>query len=479
MQITTKQITAPTNSVSDKSFYKTFLDVSGVIRSTFVNRTPLLSVGARQFDVADIAALAVLSKTNTYLVGSRGTAKTLIGETVLRSVFGDRGLYLRGDINMQLKDLLIKLNLDGKTEAEIQGISENAQLNFALVDELNRVPGVLQNQFLNIADGYIEIRGRKYLLGSGYMLMFATGNPPVDGEYTGAFDEDLALLDRISLILNLDEIELAKGDVFEIAERNMEKDKIVVKDMSEAVLRSYHHLRHAMETDVEMALTRSFLMEILYHSFRYVSIGGATVDKATESGWRDRLTGEHSGGLTVSFCSDISIRMLLHTARLAFATYKIVEIESTLQSGSPIVARQSASVMDFLDAYFGSLKLALSYDRRFIPTDLPKRLGKTHQQMLDSAFADVRRTIDSALLVKAVTCLIDFAGFRKRSEYDNINKLLKFIDDSLEAFPFLRVVHDIIDSKLREDERDDRFQGLRMVAEGVHGGVPTADPDSV
>ena len=72
----------------------------------------------------------------------------------------------------------------------------SAILPFFLVDELNRCIGLVQNQFLNIADGYIEIRGEKYYLGQedGYSLMFATGNPPRNGDHTGVFDEDVALL---------------------------------------------------------------------------------------------------------------------------------------------------------------------------------------------------------------------------------------------------------------------------------------------
>ena len=61
--------------------------------------------------------------------------------------------------------------------------------------------------------------------------MFATGNPPREGDYTGVFDEDIALLDRVGLILNVDDYPLTELDTLEITERRINKRGIELGDL--------------------------------------------------------------------------------------------------------------------------------------------------------------------------------------------------------------------------------------------------------
>jgi len=55
---------------------------------------------------------------------------------------------------------MVKLNLNGRTMEEIMQISSEIKYMFALFDELNKMPGIIQNQLLCFLDGYVELRGK-------------------------------------------------------------------------------------------------------------------------------------------------------------------------------------------------------------------------------------------------------------------------------------------------------------------------------
>jgi len=447
----------------ERRIYRTHVGITSRLDRAFVNETPLLSVGPKAFTLTEVVAAAVLSKTNLYLIGKVGTAKTVLSETIWQSVFGGSGFYLRGDINLQLKDLFMgKINWDGKTPDEIFKVSpEYIATIFTLIDELNRVPGVLQNQFLNIADGYIEIRGKKYSIGrNGYLFMVATGNPASNGDHPGAFDEELALLNRIPLIINVDNTDLAEGDRAEISEMDIDKDDIVKDDaLVEDVISSYHHLRKAMEEDEDIVGIRALFSELIGRAFQYVTIGGKSVNKAKEDGWRDALAGEHDAGLTMSYCSEIPIRTIKSSGRLAFALFKLAEIEcSILRRTSGADAH--VGTQEFVDVYLESLKLALNYDRHFIPEGLPAKLGKSHTQMLDTAFDDFRKTVDPDTLENAAISLNDFRNYLRQGDEARARKVMEFISKSADESPILRAAYNVMSGKLMKIEKERRRQML-------------------
>lgn len=449
----------------DKQFYADFRRISEQLSTSFRNRTPLVSVGIRGFTITDIVALGIQSKTNMYFLGSRGTGKTLLAETMRKGVFNDEGFYLRGDINLQLKDLMIKLNLQGKTEEEVyQVASERIAFNFALVDELNRVPPIIQNQFLNILDGYIEIRGQKYLLGKNeYLLMAATGNYSNNGEYTGVFDEDVALLDRIPLIIDMDEVPFEKGDVFAISENGTEKTSILQADLSNAAIQSHWHLKDRMKADAEINAVGSLLKEFIYGLFRYVEVNAGIIDKAQKRTWRDmlRVSGEHAGGSLVSFCSDISVRTLQSAGKLAFAMYKVAEAENEIMKESGMEGISDVGMNEYITAYLESLRLALNYDRRFIPSELSEELGNTHAGMISSVFADVSGRIDPGKFTTAAVLLMEFSELSRKKNERGMGELVTFASSGTKDNPVLTAAVNIMEAKMREARDREKSEYLR------------------
>lgn len=449
--------------MNDRRLYANFLDIRQRLAKSFVNETPILVCGNTAFTINDLVAVAIQSGTNMYLIGSRGSGKTLLAETMRRSVFGDHGLYLRGDVNLNLKGLFMRMNLDGKTDEEIYKVAETLKYVFALIDELNRVPGVLQNQFLNLLDGYVEIRGQKYYLGNDeYMLAVATGNPPTNGEHPGVFEEDIALLDRIPLIINVDEIEHASGDIAAIMAADVEKSRLPLGDLSSDVLGAHRYLTQKRLEDPDVLATLALLSEFAYDQFRYVTVTEKRLDKAQDDGWRDHLIGEHDGGKTISYVSDVSVRTLKHAARLGFAIFKTASVESELLR-SQGVGVEPVGYTDFLGSFLDALRLALTYDRRFIPAELPKQLDMTHKDMLDAVFKDLSSAIDVDSFHDAGILLTEFNEAFQAGNDAEAQKVVDAISSAVEENSAFATAHGIMEAELKKKDGE-RKTGLLQAA---------------
>lgn len=449
--------------MTNARLHATFMDVRDRLDSTFINRRPLLTCGDMAFTQNGIAALGVLTASNMYLVGTRGSGKTVLAETLRRSVFGDRGFYLRGDPDMRLKDLYTTLNLNGKTDEEIYRVAKTIEFCFALIDEMNRIPGIVQNQFLNFFDGYIEIRGQKYPLGTGnYMLAVGTGNPTNNGDHPGVFEEDIALLDRIPLILNVDEVEHADGDIAAIMLADLNKNDIPLSDMTDEVLSAYSYLRGKRKKELEFAATIALLSEFAYNELRYVRVADKKLDKAQDQSWRDKLQGEHNGGKMISYASDVSVRTLKQAASFGFAVFQMASIESELMKTQG-ASTKSVGFDEFVSSFINSLKLGLTYDRRFIPSELPEMLEKTHSEMLDGVFGDLSSAIDRDSFQDASVLLADFLKAMQDGRANEAQKIMAKTakEQMASGTPSLATAQGIMNSLFRERERAKRNAILR------------------
>jgi len=191
--------------------------------STYRNTTPVIRFNDAELTVEDIVFASLVGQINLLLVSERGEGKTQILNDALYGIFGGYGSYIRCTPDMEIKDVFTAINLEqlkkkeGTTESVIE-TTEAVKYPFTAIDELNRAPPIVQNQLLQILDGYIEVNGKRYNLGiqydkgKWYHVAIATVNIDLE-KYAGTFGIDLALLDRFGIVLDLDYYATSPDDV--------------------------------------------------------------------------------------------------------------------------------------------------------------------------------------------------------------------------------------------------------------------------
>jgi hypothetical protein len=191
-----------------------------------------------------------------------------------------------------------------------------------------------------------------------------------------------------------------------------------------------------------------------------VTIGNRELDKAQNENWREELTGEHSGGNMISYVSDISVRTLKRARRLGFALFKLAHAESeTLRSKG--YRTEGVDFVDLMDGFIDALKLSLTYDRRFIPSDLPRTVEKTHREVLEAAFKDLAESIDTEKFQDTSVLLMDFFHALRNGNEQEARSILEILSDSKEEHRIVELAHGIADAKLRGMELKKKEELIR------------------
>jgi energy-coupling factor transporter ATP-binding protein EcfA2 len=175
-------------------------------------------------NLSDIIKISLLGKLNTLLIGERGEGKTKLLEEINSLYFSEKGIYIRARPDMKLREIFEKFNIE-KMSVELKEIKTSP---FTMIDEINRAPSIIQNEFFHILDGYIEFENKKIYLGNGYHVVFATANYEREGivsRYHGIFEMDASILDRFGVIINTDLFPPSPLDTIEIVNSFYEEIK--------------------------------------------------------------------------------------------------------------------------------------------------------------------------------------------------------------------------------------------------------------
>ena len=187
----------------------------------YVNSREVLNVGGASLAMEDILKATLISELNVMLVGETGEGKTQLEKDIL-GLFGNQGLFVLGRNDMRVRDLFQMMDLEAfhsgeaKTSEELVRLTTAVDFPLVIVDELTRCIPEVQNQLFNVFDGYVEINGKVHKLGAGtYHIGIASGNVG-NGRYIGASDTDRALLDRMHLIIDVDNFSPTPYDTMRI-----------------------------------------------------------------------------------------------------------------------------------------------------------------------------------------------------------------------------------------------------------------------
>ncbi len=158
-------------------------------------------------NVTDLAIAAILGRLNSLYVGDTGTGKSQLAQDFFNYYFGGKKLENGKAVDVGGKadlDIYEEVYSDLKIEKGRWETNENVKALFHFLDEINRYPEYIQNQFLRLANGFLEHRGMKIPLGEkGYSILVATANLG-NGEFGGTFGMDKALQNRFAISLDFD-----------------------------------------------------------------------------------------------------------------------------------------------------------------------------------------------------------------------------------------------------------------------------------
>ena len=173
-------------------------------------------VKTMELTLADVVYAAELAGLNMLFISDTGKGKTQLISDIAWSHFGgdanDHGNanWADGRPNFEIEDLFVRSKVDltkGYDSDTARHLKEERIKRVCLcVDELNRAPKPKQNEFFDLADGKYTFNGTRYGLGQeGYTLFIATANlNKLNGDYSGTFEFDRALLNRAHLTIDLD-----------------------------------------------------------------------------------------------------------------------------------------------------------------------------------------------------------------------------------------------------------------------------------
>jgi len=181
--------------------YKKLLDMIRILPPfpVYRNSTPVVTIDGVSLSIEDVIKAALLSELNILLIGERGEGKTQLMQDINSSLFGGKGTYIRARPDMKAKELYELLDL----ETLKRELSPKVKAPLTQIDEINRTPPIIQNEFFHMCDGYIEYEGRAIQLGEGFHITIASANVKNE-RYGGTFEMDDAILDRFSLVINID-----------------------------------------------------------------------------------------------------------------------------------------------------------------------------------------------------------------------------------------------------------------------------------
>jgi len=353
-------------------FIKPLLETEIVTR----NDREVIRVRDEKFTTKDVIIAALIARLNVFLVGEAGTGKTQLMNDVMNAYFNGAALDLRGSTDLDLRGLLTRMNLEklysGKgTSEDVFELSEKMRFSLALIDELNRCPPVIQNQFFNITDGYIEFQGRKVYLGdnSNYFVGIAAGNLG-DGIYTGTFSIDHALRDRLHLTLDTDFYMPEDEDILEILMGSVQPRIKAAerKDQSDLVKRAYGVLA-SNKVNLENVAHSHFDAWVaawyLVCGLDYVNVatGIPTSKRTLKNVYPDILIEKGSGAATdiLSYVKPFSIRGAEKTLSLAMALSAVRQAKT----GKPyeLGFEEIVAALEIVLPYSGAITTTL-YDKK-------------------------------------------------------------------------------------------------------------------
>jgi len=193
----------------------------------------------------DIPKIDVLAGLQLMLVSDTGGGKTQVMKDITRHYFngnvseGGHVNWLIGRKDTSVEDLFTGWDKD-QQKYVVKEDRVKALVN--VVDEMNRSPEIVQNDFFDLAEGERVIDGEDRKLGKDDYVLFLTAVNlnRINGDFGGTSDMDRAMLSRSRINLDLDFYDITERDEAAIVSQGKPKLKLApLRDISEKILAAY------------------------------------------------------------------------------------------------------------------------------------------------------------------------------------------------------------------------------------------------
>ncbi len=206
------------------------------------NSTPVVKIDGVPLTIEEVVKAAIFSELNILLIGERGEGKTQLMQDINSSLFGGKGTYIRARPDMKTKELYELFNLENLKRE----LSPEVKAPLTQIDEINRTPPIIQNEFFHMCDGYIEYEGKPVNLGNGFHITIASANVKNE-RYGGTFEMDDAILDRFYLVLNVDHYPTQAKDDLELMTSASGKNPKLTRSTGEDYTKQISRIRDELQ----------------------------------------------------------------------------------------------------------------------------------------------------------------------------------------------------------------------------------------
>ncbi|HLC78058.1 MAG TPA: ATP-binding protein [Candidatus Nanoarchaeia archaeon] len=363
-----------------------FKDIVALDAPTFRNSVRVLTLGGVDFTLWDVTKAALAARLNMGLYGKAGSGKSQLCADI-QSLFGNNASYVLGRNDLNIKSLYQQLKFKALTDAMQNGgtvsqkdlteLTADIYRPLLVVEEINRCVEVVQNQFFNIFEGFLELDGTKYPLGSSWIatfrdlggceltenLRYSVGvwSANSGGEYTGTVSIDKAMKERSHLILNTNNFLLEPSDIdtviFGSGGEVRLKDRDDPEDKTSLFVAAYEFLKQQAysspnykEMGLEALLSRYFI-----RGLDYIPCEAARNSKTImEEVWPEKAEEDNIG-------TDDETKLLYRMVAPASArgTLTIISLARALRAYA--LAKDTKAEPDVVDSVIESFKLVGAY----------------------------------------------------------------------------------------------------------------------
>lgn len=322
------------------------------IERTYKNSTELMNLAGEPFYMSDFADACLYGRLNLFLQGDTGSGKTQLAKDTM-NYFPDKSMFVLGRNDMDTRELFQQVDLEkfyskeAKSSDELKELTEKVNNQLFVVDEISNCVPAVRAQLFNLFDGFVEIGGQTYQIGSDYSVGIATGN--IGQQFTeSANDLGRALKDRMHVTIDTDYFKPTANDTFEILAGNQNPRVDFNQSENDGGLEKKILSAHEEVKNQEIPFEKLILANYLIHGLDYCEIGGQAYSKTKlKDNWPNAIE-NHGQGSDEALVLPISPRAAKSILRLS-------------QSFDYIAKEKGASEDDIQDSYFNSVMQAYKF----------------------------------------------------------------------------------------------------------------------